>query len=190
MLNFETELNKLLARESEPLAHSELAELMLAALNKKHADISFQIEEIYDLTKEADTSVLRETLDTEKRRADKLTAAVVGLCDILEHFCAYARQSGSEHLASQAFLLLKNSTAVLEGCGITRLGEEGQALDPEIHTVQNAAASSFPREHVAQVLQSGYRYLGEVVRRASVIVSTGPENFETGGTENEQNRWY
>jgi molecular chaperone GrpE (heat shock protein) len=188
-VNFEAELEKLLAQEREFLPGDpknppfpsgyELAELaaaeqeLLTALNKKQADFSLQIEEIYDLVKEGDTSVLQEALGVEKNRAGQLVAAAVGLCDMLEDFCAYARQSGSEALEHQAHLLWKNSGALLEGCGITRLGEEGQRLDPAIHTVQAAVPSAFPREHVAQVLQSGYRYLGVVVRRASVVVSAG-----------------
>jgi molecular chaperone GrpE (heat shock protein) len=102
---------------------------------------------------------------------------------MLEDFCAYARQSGSEALEHQARLLWKNSDVLLEGCGITRLGEEGQPLDPAIHTVQAAAPSAFPREHVAQVLQSGYRYLGALVRRAVVVVSAGTQETEQEGDE-------
>jgi molecular chaperone GrpE (heat shock protein) len=186
MLNFEAELNKLLERESEALPQSELAELaaaeqkMLASLNQKQTDLSLQIEEIYDLAKEADTRVLQETLEAEKTRANRLAGAAVGLSDMLEDFCAYAAKSGSEELAAQARLLWKNSGTLLEGCGITRLGEEGQALDQEIHTVKAAAPSPLPREHVVRVLQSGYRYLGEVVRKAAVQVSTGTFPEQTG----------
>jgi molecular chaperone GrpE (heat shock protein) len=179
MLNFETELEKLLARESGPLPQSEFAELaaaaqkLLAALNKKQTDISMQVEEIYDLAKENDSRVLQEALDAEKIRANQLVVAAVGLSDLLEDFCAYARQSGSEELERQARLLWKSSAGLLETCGITRLGEEGQPLDPGAHRVQALAVSYLPREHVARVLQSGYRYLGEVLRRAAVIVSAG-----------------
>jgi molecular chaperone GrpE (heat shock protein) len=186
MMDFEAELNKLLARESGPLPQSELAELaaaeqnLFASLNQKQTDLSLQIEEIYDLAKEADTRVLQEALETEKIRANRLAGAAVRLSDMLEDFCVYAAESGSEELAAQAVLLWKNSGALLEGCGITRLGEEGQPLDPEIHTVKAAAPSFLPREHVSRVLQSGYRYLGEVVRKAAVLVSTGtsPPNVE------------
>ncbi|MDR1575097.1 MAG: nucleotide exchange factor GrpE [Treponema sp.] len=189
MLDFETELDRLLARESAPLPHSELAELaaagqlMLTELYKKNAELSLQVEEVYDIVKEADGGIVREALDDERKRAGRLVAAVVALCDILEHFYAYARQSGGEDLELQARLLWKNAAAVLEGCGITRLGEEGQYLDPEIHTVESAAASFLPREYVVRVLQSGYRYLGNVLRRAVVVVSTGteyPEGRENG----------
>jgi molecular chaperone GrpE (heat shock protein) len=186
-VNFEAELEKLLAQEQEPLPEHELAELaaaetgLLAALNKKDADLSLQIEEIYDLVKEGDTRVLQGALETEKTRAGQLAGAAVALCDMLEDFCAYARQSGSEDLEHQARLLWKNSGALLEGCGITRLGEEGQRLDPAIHKVQTAVPSALPREYVTRVLQSGYRYLGLVARRAVVVVSMGPDRPEQGG---------
>jgi molecular chaperone GrpE (heat shock protein) len=178
-VNFEAELEKLLAQEREPLSASAPAELAAAEMelftemNKKNADLSLQVEEIYDLVKEGDTRVLQEALETEKNRAGQLAAAAVGLCDILEDFCAYARQSGSGDLEYQARLLWKNSGTVLEGCGITRLGEEGECLDPAIHRVQAAVPSELPREQVTQVLQSGYRYLGAVARRAVVVVSSG-----------------
>jgi molecular chaperone GrpE (heat shock protein) len=183
-MNFEAELDKLLAREHEPLSQYELAEFaaaerdLLAVVNKKQTDLSLQVEEIYDLVKEGDSRVLQEALDAEKGRARQLALAAIGLCDMLEDFCAYARQSGSGELEHQGRLLWKNSGALLEDCGITRLGEEGQPLNPAIHTVQTAATSAFPREHVAQVLQSGYRYLGAVVRRAVVVISAGTEDCE------------
>jgi molecular chaperone GrpE (heat shock protein) len=190
LVNFEAELEKLLIREQKPLPHYELTEAaaaerellamereLLAAVQKKQTDLSLQVEEIYDLVKEGDTRVLQEALDTEKGRTGQLALAAIGLCDMLEDFCAYARQSGNGDLEHQGLLLWKNSGALLESCGITRLGEEGQPLDPAIHTVQAAVASAFPREHVAQVLQSGYRYLGVVVRRAVVVLSAGNERW-------------
>jgi molecular chaperone GrpE (heat shock protein) len=189
-VDFEAELEKLLAREGEPLPGSELVEFaaaereFLTALNKKHTDLSLQVEEIYDLVKEGDTRVLQETLEAEQNRSGRLAGAAVGLCDLLEDFCAYARQSGSGDLEQEARLLWRNSGALLESCGITRLGEEGQPLDPAIHRVQAAVPSALPREHVTRVLQSGYRYLGAIVRRAVVVVSAGQEETEEEGDEN------
>jgi len=181
MFDFELELDKLLAQENQPLPQSELVELaaagrqLLMALNKKQADITMQIEEIYDVVKEVDTGVLQEALLTEKARAGKLAKTALCLCDLVDDFCAFACHSGDETLERQALLMRKNAGGFLEESGMTRLGEEGQALDPEIHSVQACAASPIPREHVAQVLQSGYRYMGAVMRRATVVVSTGTE---------------
>jgi molecular chaperone GrpE (heat shock protein) len=180
MVDFETELEKLLAGEQEYLPQSELSELMaanrdlLAALNKTQTDLSLQVEEIYDLAKE-DTLELRKALEAAKGRLNQLLPAAVGLSDLLEDFYVYAGQSGSEALEHQGRLLWDNAQALLGNCGITRLGEAGQPLDPEIHKVQAAAVSSIPREHVARVLQSGYQYLGMLLRKAVVIVSSGME---------------
>jgi molecular chaperone GrpE (heat shock protein) len=179
MLNFEAELDKLLSRETRGLPQYELAELaalgqqLLEDLNKRQTDVSLQIEEIYDLVKERDTRVLEESLEAERTRANQLASGAIGLSDLLEDFCAYAGQSGSEELKDQAGLLRKNSGRILAGCGIFRLGEEGQPLNPQIHTVKASAESSLPRERVVQVLQSGYVYQNTLVRKAAVVVSRG-----------------
>lgn len=188
MLDFQKELDKLLSHESEITSHTELEALtnagkqLLTALNKKQADISMQVEEIYDMVREADTSDMRDTLRSETARADRLAKTVIGLCNIMEDFCAFAMQSGSDELNSQAMMMWKNSNALLEECAITRLGEVGQRLNPDIHKVQSVSASEVPREHVAMVLQSGYRYMGTVARKAVVIVSMGMEETENGQT--------
>ncbi|MDR3320743.1 MAG: nucleotide exchange factor GrpE, partial [Desulfovibrio sp.] len=185
------ELEKLLAEEREPLADSEVAELaaaereLLTALYKKDADIALQVEEIYDLVKEGDTRILQKAWAEERNRASQLAGAAIGLCDMLEDFCAYARQSGNGELEHQARLLWQNSGSLLEPCGITRLGAEEERLNPEIHTVQASAPSALPREQVMQVLQSGYRYLGTIARRAVVVVSRGAEEAESEETEQE-----
>jgi molecular chaperone GrpE (heat shock protein) len=195
-VNFEAELEKLLAAEQEPPVY-ELAELaasereLFAALNKKNTDISLQIEEIYDLVKEGDTHVLQQAYETERNRAGQLAGTAIALCDMLEDFCAYARQSGSGDLEHQARLLWKNSGTLLEACGLTRLGEEGQLLDPAIHKVQAAAPSALPREYVTQVLQSGYRYLGAIARRAVVVVSAGnsvSRSIESASVQRQEDR--
>jgi molecular chaperone GrpE (heat shock protein) len=179
MLNFEAELDKLLSRETERLPQYELAELaavgqqLLEDLNKRQTEVSLQIEEIYDLVKEQDTRVLEESLDAEKTRVNQLAFAAISISDLLEDFCAYAEQSGSEELKHQAGILRKNSGGILAGCGIFRFGEEGEPLNPQIHTVKASAESSLPRERVVQVLQSGYVYQNALVRKAAVVVSRG-----------------
>ena len=183
MINFEAELVKLLAQESKPVLQSELTELaavgehLLSTLNKKQADISLQVEELYDLTKESDNTSLLESIKDEKARAAMTVRTAIGLSDLIDDFYEFAKQSGSEDLARQAVLMRKKADVLLEKCGTTRLGEEGQALDPEIHAVQSGAASRIPREHVAKVLQSGYRYLGAIVRKATVVVSIGRDAY-------------
>jgi molecular chaperone GrpE (heat shock protein) len=178
-VNFETELEKLLAGEYEPLPQYELTEVLaegqalLDALNKKQAELSLQVEEVYDLVKDADDRGLQETLKTERARLQQLLEVAVGLSDMLEHFCVYAGQSGSAELEHQGRLLWQNSQALLESCGITRFGEAGESLNPLLHTVHSALDSKIPKEHIVRVLQSGYGYLGRLLRKAAVVVSRG-----------------
>ncbi|MDR0668830.1 MAG: nucleotide exchange factor GrpE [Treponema sp.] len=207
MINFETELNKLLSLETGELPDYEFAEIaaagreILAEFDKKQTDTSLQIEEIYDLVKEQD--FLRETAASERARADRLIPAIIGLADLLEDFYAYAGQSGSEELKHQAKLQRENAGGILSSCGVLRFGEAGQALNPQYHTVKASVESPFPKEQVVQVLQSGYVYQGAIVRKAAVVVSRGqvPEEtsiidhdddqeYDKGEQEDEQNSWY
>jgi molecular chaperone GrpE (heat shock protein) len=194
MLNFEDELNKLLSGETEGLPRCETAELaaagreFLAELDRKQTDISLQIEEIYDLVKEQDIQALQKTLDAEKTRANQLVFAAMALSDLLEDFCTYAGQSGSEELRHQADLLWEQSGSILGGRGIHRFGAAGEFLNPQIHTVKAGVESSLPREQVVQVLQSGYMYQDLLLKKAAVVVSRGPAaeagavTTEDGGT--------
>jgi molecular chaperone GrpE (heat shock protein) len=193
MVNFEAELDKLLSRETGRFPQYELVELVAAGqelltdFNKKQTDVSLQIEEIYDLVKEQES--LQKQVDAETARADQLVLAAIGLVDLLEDFCTYAGQSGSEELEHQAGILWKNAGSILSNRGIFRFGEKGQFLNPQIHTVQASTESPFPPEQVVQVLQSGYVYKNILIRKAAVVVSRGQQegagetetaNVETG----------
>jgi molecular chaperone GrpE (heat shock protein) len=179
-LNFEAELNKLLFREAGRLPQYELVELaaegqeLLREFNKKQTDVSLQIEEIYDLVKEQEG--LQKQVDAETARADRLVLAAISLVDLLEDFCTYAGQSGSEELEQQAGILWRNAGSILLNCEIFRFGEKGQLLDPQIHTVKASAESLLPPEQVVQVLQSGYVYKNILVRKAAVVVSRGRQD--------------
>jgi molecular chaperone GrpE (heat shock protein) len=182
MLNFEAELEKLLSRETDMLPQYEFTELaaegrkFLEELNKKQTDVSLQIEEIYDLVKEQDTRIWQDAVNTEKTRANRLVFAAIALADLIEDFFTYARQSGSEELKHQAGIMWENAGGALSGCGIFRFGEEGQPLNPQIHTVKASVESPLPREQVVQVLQSGYLYHNTLLRKAAVVLSRGQED--------------
>jgi len=186
VFNFEVELDRLLRGETTPLPDSELAELtqtgiqQLQQLTKRQTDLSMQLEEIYDfVSREPELDVLQQALRDEKVHTGSFVRTVVGLSDLIDDFCAFAQYSENEALEHQARLMQKKVVDLLECCAITRLGEDGQLLDPKVHAVQSAVMSSVAREHVVQVLQSGYRYQGVVFRRAAVVVSLGPEPSES-----------
>ena len=188
-MDFEAELKKLLDGEWEPLPRYELVEVLaegqalLDVLNKKQSELSLQVEEIYDLAKEADPRELRATLNAEKGRLQQLLGVALGLSDMLEHFYVYAGQSGSAELEHQGRLLWQNSRLLLESCGIVRLGTAGESLNPALHTVQSAIDSDIPKEHIVRVLQSGYGYFGRLLRKAVVVVSRGAAWTDTEEAE-------
>jgi molecular chaperone GrpE (heat shock protein) len=188
MLNFEDELDQLLSRETETLPNCEAVELavaeqeLLTALNSKQSDVSLQIEEIYDMVKEQ--GVLQGLVNVERARADRLVGAAMGLCDLLEDFCTYAKSSGSEALSHQAGLLWNHAGSIMASCGIFRFGTPEEPFNPQLHTVKASAESQLPREQLVQVLQSGYMYQGMLVRKAAVVVSRGqPEEITQGEYE-------
>lgn len=191
MLDFKKELDKLLASEDSVLEADEFGLLaaegtrLLAAVDgkqagisqqvdavgKKQADISLQIEEIYDIVKEFDAD--KSALRSERALVEGLLKAVVGMSDMVEDFYNFTEQGGSEELVRQAQIMRKNADDLLGTCSVTRFGEAGQPLDPAEHSVYSSAVSAYPNEHVAKVLQSGYAYKGTVIRKATIIVSTG-----------------
>jgi molecular chaperone GrpE (heat shock protein) len=132
-------------------------------------------------------TVLQDALDAEKNRADTLALGAIALCDLLENFCAYARQSGSEELKHQADILWTQSGQLLSGNNIVRFGTEGEPLNPQIHTVQKGVESPLPREQVLEVLQSGYAYKNVLVRKAAVVVSVGPAESSENREEEKVN---
>ena len=191
MIDFDAELAKLLALESPPLPDSEMevyaaeSRFLIQSLDKEYKDLSLQIEEVYDMLKESETDALAEAFRDAQTRVIGLAQALMDLCDLVDDFNAFAQQSGDEELKRQALHMRRHADSLITERGFSRLGEEGQWINPAMHTVQAATASAYPREHIAAVLRYGYRYLGNILRKAIVIVSTGMEE-----PNNEQNHWY
>ena len=187
MIDFEKELEKWFGSElagPEPEEHAALigeSNRILAGIDKKQDDISLQVEEIYDIIKDNDNN--KNSLRQKQDQISRLLGAVTGLSDMIEDFMHYTAQSGSEDLERDALLMRKNADALLDTCAISRIGETGRLLDPDLHTVGAAERSSFPLDYVSAVLRSGYRYNGTVIRKASVVVSTGAAEAEAETTE-------
>lgn len=191
MIQFDQEIQRLF-KESPPLDISresdtftslaETLEKQLAKLNKRGTEIAIQVEELYETSQTSNLNELLDSLREEKDRERSLALTVIGLCDLLEHFREYAAQSESEALFAQAETLWKQSERLLQASGMARIGELGEPVDETLHIVAGTAKNDgIPRELVAQVLQRGYRYLGEVIRRATILMSMGgDENGEMG----------
>jgi len=173
-MNFATELKKLLEAEEfppdDPLAELARAQTeLLDAIYKNNSGVSLQVEEIYDIVKDSDEKA-REAKNAVKREG-VLIGALVAVNDLLDSLLQYVQQTGAVHAEAVA---AKRDEA-LNACSLEKYGALGQQLDPRIHTVASAEVSGAPLESVIRVLENGYIYHGNVIRKATVIISKGLE---------------
>lgn|GEM_PF-1010889 len=177
-MDFAAELMKLLEAEELPptdplveLAQSQGGEdkELEKTLLQKNDDISLQIEEIYDIIKEADEN--SKELKAAAKRENSLIAAIIASGDLLDNVLHYLRGLGED----DANIISSQRDIALASCDIERLGVPGERLDPRFHTVGDGEFSEMPFETVTQVLDSGYVYRGKVLRKATVVISKGEE---------------
>jgi len=173
-MDFAAELHKLIEAEdtppADPLAELALAQAeLLSGIQKNSADISLQVEEIYDIVKEADENA-REVKAAAKRE-NLLLGSLVSVSDLLDSLLQYMKNTDTAHAGAIAAKMDEAMTF----CGLERFGSPGERLDPQLHTVVSVEYSSAPVESVTRVLESGYAYRGKVIRKAAVIVSKGVE---------------
>jgi len=178
-MNFAAELKKLLdAEESPPLDPLvEIAQAQAEALGgilKRGSDVSMQVEEIYDIIKEADENA--KELKNSAKRENLLLGSLMAMNDLLDSLL-----QNTEHasIAAHAEIISAKMEESLNACGTERVGYPGQTLDLHIHTVASAEDSDAPYESVTRVLESGYMYRGNIVRKATVIISKGRNNNDS-----------
>ena len=174
-MNFEAELKKLLDAEDPPPL-DQLAELakaqigVLDSINKAGAGISLQVEEVYDIVKEADENA--RGLKSAAKRESLLLGGMIAVNDLLDSVLQFLRSSGAEHAAA---VEAKREEALI-ACGLEMYDGLGQRLEPRLHTVASAEYSEAPPETVIRSLETGYAFRGNVIRKATVIISMGSEN--------------
>jgi len=107
-MDFAAELKKLIDAEDEPLLDmlSELARAQLNTqagalerldrLQKSGDDISLQIEEIYDIVKEADANA--KEVKSAERRELRLLESLIAILDIIDDVMRFLRTHGVEHV--------------------------------------------------------------------------------------------
>ena len=173
-MNFAAELKKLLEAEEippiDPVAELARAQAELfEAIHKSNSGISLQVEEIYDIIKESDENA-REVRNAAKRES-ALLGAIIVINDLADSMLPYIQQIGAVH----AETIAAKRDETLKACGLEKLGMPGQRLDPRIHTVASAENSDAPLETIIRILETGYMYHENVIRKATVIISKGRE---------------
>lgn len=132
----------------------------------------------------ADFDNYRKRMAREMERVRK-TAAELLIRDLLPgidnlDLALQHADDKSAALAQGVEMVYKQIQDALGGHGLTPIDALGQPFDPNVHeAVSQVPSEEYPKDHVAQVFQTGYT-LGDVVLRPSkVVVSTGAPEEST-----------
>jgi molecular chaperone GrpE len=113
--------------------------------------------------------VARSSEDAAQRAAGALVASLLPVLDAFDlaaaHFAATPSEEATALNQSRALLL-----DTLEKQGLERVGEEGEAFDPQVHDAVAHVEGEGAEQMVEEVLRAGYRWKGNVLRPAMVKV--------------------
>ena len=115
----------------------------------------------------------RERLEAMDRGVQSLMTELLGVLDNFGHVLAAAEDSEDQALAKGTAMVHEELLGVLNRFGLEAVPGEGSAFDPQWHEamMQVDAEEDVDEPTVAQVLRSGYRFKGRVLRPASVSVA-------------------
>lgn len=171
-MDFSVELQKLLLEESFPVdSLVELAQIhtgLLDSIQKNDANISLQIEEIYDIIKDADENA--KEVKIALKRENLLLNSLIAMSDLLDGLFPYLQEHNQTVAAKKE--------EIINNCGLEPVGFPGERLDTQLHTVSSAEYCDAPPETVIDILERGYAYRGKIIRKATVILSKGAETYD------------
>jgi molecular chaperone GrpE len=121
----------------------------------------------------------RSARDADRRVADATDALLLQWLDALDSIERGMRMQGDAALTDGMRAVLGQMEAVLTRAGATRMGDIGEAFDPEAHEAVGVQTTpDMPDRTIFDVARSGFRRDGRVLRPAQVIVSRAPERPE------------
>jgi molecular chaperone GrpE len=122
----------------------------------------------------------KERADEHRREAARLreearqnAQTLLDLVDTLDDLAVFARQLRDERWIAHAERMLAKALRVFGQLGLAEIPALGEAFDPKEHEAAQSverAADQRPYE-VVEVIQRGFRYNGQVLRRAQVITT-------------------
>lgn len=119
---------------------------------------------------------MRREMDEERRYASlPLITDLLGVVDNLDRaLAATENNEAATGLLAGVRMVQSQFLSVLDRHHCRRIGEVGEAFDPNLHqAIAQEPSDQIPVGHVTRVAQSGYRLHDRVVRPAQVLVSTG-----------------
>lgn len=119
---------------------------------------------------------LSESLaEDEFDEINMLIEAIIDILDIIEDFYRFALNSPDSPYAGQALMMWQNAQSSAKANGLEVIDKEGEAFDFRRHSAEGTGISGSNEGHpagcIVKTLKCGYEYKGNVLRRASVIVS-------------------
>jgi molecular chaperone GrpE len=136
---------------------------------------------------QADMENMRKRFETRKEQEiigerNRILADMLPLADHLD--LALQHADVMDALATKDFVANIEATRhafmeTLKRYGVERLDAEGQPFDPNLHEAMGQVEHpEIPADHVAQVIQTGYRDRERIVRPARVLISNGTGQSE------------
>ena len=140
--------------------------LQFEQMVKTQKRLSLQMEELYDCVSFTEPDEWDDT--------NSLVSAIISLCDEIGHLRDYARARQDEELICQVDLLVKICDRKLFEQGILRIARENELFDKEYDVINDVEyAPGIAQNVIIKVLSGCYKYQGEVVKRANVIICKG-----------------
>ncbi|WP_124055418.1 nucleotide exchange factor GrpE [Arcanobacterium ihumii] len=162
-------------QDGEGEAGFELSELdqALLKITELEDELARRKADLYNLQQEYNGYVKRAKADAVNQRAlgvGKVLEALMGVLDNAE----LARQHGD--LEGPAGVIVAELESTLErNFELKRFGEVGEDFDPEIHeALMHQTSADAESEHVAHLIQPGYRQ-GEKILRPARVGVVSPE---------------
>lgn len=154
--------------ESQQVELSELDQALLR-ITELEDEVARRKADLYNLQQEYSGYVKRAKADAVNQQAFGVSKVLEALMGVLDN-ADLARQHGD--LEGPAGAVISELEATLErNFGLKRFGEVGEAFDPEVHeALMHQTSEDAETEHVAHLIQPGYRQGEKILRPARVGV--------------------
>lgn len=140
--------------------------------------VAEQIGELRDFveeeveTRESELRDARSKIGELGDERDRLVQALMEVADLSESASEAAENELSEDVAERFERLDGHVQKVLKRAGLEPLASEGEPFDPEFHeAIDEVSTQGAESRTIVQVVRQGYRYRGDSVRIARVIVA-------------------
>lgn len=153
---------------------------LLAQIDNLQTEANEHREKFLRAVADLDNYRKRATRDREELVRVATMNLVEDLLPILDNFklgLGSAEQAPEIKQHIQGFHMIYDQLSqLLEGKGLEAINPDQTTFDPTLHEcIAHQPSDSVPEDRIMQVVRIGYKLNGKLLRPASVIVSSGPE---------------